>query len=80
MSPRIYVESLRRSATDTWCRLLCAPQHRCTSICEIRSKISGQPFGYGFVEMGSAEKAEELMMALNGIQLEGLSLDFVSVL
>ena len=79
MSPRIYVESLRRSADDTWYRLPCAPQRTVTSTCVIRVKTSGQPFGYQFVEIGLVEKAEEIMMALNVIRLEGLRLDLCSV-
>jgi RNA recognition motif-containing protein len=45
----------------------------------IRSKITGRPFGYGFVEMGSGEEAGEVIMALNGIRLEGQRLDLFSV-
>jgi RNA recognition motif-containing protein len=45
----------------------------------IKSKIIGQPFGYGFVEIGSTEKAGEAIMALTGIQLEGQKLDASSL-
>lgn len=79
MSPKIYVGGLPSSATDTRLRLLCAPHGTVTSACVIRSKITGQPFGYGFVEMSSAEEAGEVIMALNGIQLEGQRLDVFSV-
>jgi RNA recognition motif-containing protein len=79
MSPRIYVGGLTSSATDTRLRLLCAPHGTVTSVCVIRSKITGQPFGYGFVEMGSAEEAGDVIMALNGIRLEGQRLDVFSV-
>jgi len=37
-------------------RLLCAPHGTVTSACVIRSKITGQPFGYRFVETGSADE------------------------
>ena len=79
MNLRIYVGGLASSATDTRLRELCAPYGTVTSACVIRSKITGQPFGYGFVEMSSAEEAGEVIMALNGIQLEGQRLDVFSV-
>ena len=75
MSPRIYVGGLPSSATDTQWRLLCAPHGTVTSACVIRSTITGQPFGYGFVEMGSAEEAGDVILALNGIRLDGQRLD-----
>ena len=70
MSPRIYVGDLTSSATDTRLRLLCAPHGTVTSACVMRNTIIGQPFGYGFVEVGSAEDAEEVMMALTSIRLK----------
>ena len=71
MSPRIYVGGLTSSATDTRLRLLCAPHGTVTSACVIRSKITGRPFGYGFVEMGSGEEAGEVIMVLNGTDWKG---------
>lgn len=47
MSPRIYVEGLTSSTTDTRMSLLCASYRSVTSACVIKSKIIGQPFGYG---------------------------------
>jgi len=79
MSPRIYVGGLPSSATDTRLRLLCAPHGTVKSACVIRSKITGQPFGYGFVEIGSAEEAAEVIMVLNSTRLEGQRLDVFSV-
>jgi RNA recognition motif-containing protein len=60
-------------------RLLCAPHGTVTSACVIRSKISGQLFGYGFVEMGSAEEAGKVILLLNGTRLEGQRLNVFSV-
>lgn len=57
MSPRIYVGGLTSSATETRLRVLCVPHGTGTLACMIRSKTTGQPFGYGFVEMGSAKEA-----------------------
>ena len=79
MSLRIYVGGLASSATDTRLRELCAPYGTVKSACVITSKITGQPFGYGFVEMRSREEAEEVIMALNGTRLEGQRLDVFSV-
>jgi RNA recognition motif-containing protein len=79
MSPRIYVGGLPSSATDTRLRLLCAPHGTVKSAGVIRSKITGQSFGYGFVEMGSAAEAGEVILLLNGTRLEGQRLDVFSV-
>ena len=79
MNLRIYVGGLASSATDTRLRELCAPYGTVTSACVIRSKITGQPFGYGFVEMSSGEEAEEVIMALNGARREGQRLNVFSV-
>lgn len=79
MSPRIYVGGLPSFATDTRMRLLCEAYGMVTSTCMKRNTIIGQPFGCGLVEMGSAEEAGEVMMALNGIRLKGQRLDVFSV-
>jgi len=71
--------ALPSSATDTRGRLLCRAQGTVTSACVSRSTITGQPFGYESVEMSSAEEAEEVMMAFNGIRLEGQRYDVCSV-
>ncbi len=67
MRPRIYGERLRR-----------APQRMVTSTCVIGVKTIGQPFSYQYGEGGPAEKAKEIIMALNGMQLEGLRLGLFS--
>ena len=79
MSPRIYVGGLLSSTTDMRLRELCAPYGTVKSACMIRNKITGQLFGYGFVEMGSREEAGDVIMALNGTRLEGQRLDVFSV-
>jgi RNA recognition motif-containing protein len=79
MTPRIYLGGLPSSVTDTRLRLLCAPHGTVKSACLIRSKITGLSFGYGFVEMGSAAEAGEVIMVLNGTRLEGQRLDVFSV-
>jgi RNA recognition motif-containing protein len=58
--------------------LLCAPHGSVKSACVIRSKITGLPFGYGFVEMGSGEEARAVITALNGARLQGQRLDVFS--
>ena len=78
MSPRIYVGGLASATTDLRLRLLCAPYGTVKSVCVIRSKSTGHAFGYGFVEMDSAEEASEVILALNGTRLEGQRLDVFS--
>ena len=79
MSPRIYVGGLSSSATDSQLHLLCAPHGSVKSACVIRSKLTGLPFGWGFVEMSSGAEAREVILALNGTRLEGQRLDVFSV-
>ncbi len=79
MSPRIYLGGLSRSATDLQLQLLCAPHGSVKSACVIRNKITGLPFGYGFVEMGSGEEARGVITALSGTQLQGQRLDVFSM-
>jgi len=73
------VGGLASSATDARLRELCARYGTVTSARVIRSKMTGQPFGYGFVEMSSEEEAEEVIMALNGTRLKGQRLNVFSV-
>ena len=79
MNPRIYVGGLATSITDMRLRELCTPYGTVTSACLVRSKITGQPFGYGFVEMKSREEAKGVIMALSGTRLEGERLDVFSM-
>jgi len=79
MSPRIYVGGLSSSATETQLRLLCAPHGSVKSACVITSKLTGLPFGYGFVEMSSGKEAGEVIRSLSGTRLDGQRLDVFSV-
>lgn len=49
MSPRTYV-GLAKFPDPNTIALLSAPDSTIKSACMITSKITGQPFGYGFVE------------------------------
>ncbi|KAM7497186.1 hypothetical protein LguiA_021600 [Lonicera macranthoides] len=46
------------------------------SIKVIRNKITGQPEGYGFVELGSHATAERVLQSYNGTQIPGTELTF----
>ena len=71
MSPRIYVGGLSVSTTDQQLAELCAPYGTVKSACVSRSPITDESFGFGFVEMGSAEEARNVIRALDGAQLKG---------
>ncbi len=71
MSPRMYVGGLSICTTDQKLAELCATYGTVKSACVIRSTVTDESFGFGFVEMGSAAEARNVITALDGAQLEG---------
>ena len=62
----IYVGNLPYSATEEEIRELFAAFGQVTSVTLITDKYSGQPRGFGFVEMQDSGEAEQAIQELNG--------------
>lgn len=67
----IYVGGLPHAATESQLTSLFASHGRVESARVIRDWFTGQPRGFGFVEMATPEEAQAATSALNGIQLDG---------
>ena len=62
----IYVGNLSFDATEDEVRELFAAHGTVTSVSLITDKFSGQPRGFGFVEMADDGEANNAIQALNG--------------
>jgi len=69
---KLYVGNLPFSATEEALRELFAKHGSVESVNLITDRDTGQPRGFGFVEMGDG--GQEAMNALNGYEMEGRSL------
>lgn len=67
---KLYVGNLASTMTDTQLQSLFAQHGSVNSATVIRDQLSGQPRGFGFVEMADAE-AQKAMELLNGKDVEG---------
>lgn len=65
----IYVGNLDFSTTDQDIRSLFEPFGQVDNVNLIRDQFSGQPKGFGFVEMADDAQAEKAIQQLNGQQL-----------
>jgi RNA recognition motif-containing protein len=74
METEIYVGNLAESVTEQDLQDLFSQVGDVVAEKIIRDRISGQPRGFGFVTMGSAEEADEAISRLNGQELQGRSL------
>jgi RNA recognition motif-containing protein len=70
---KLYVGNLPFTATEDSVRDLFTPHGTVEKISLINDRDSGQPRGFGFVEMSSAD-ASRAMQALNGVDFGGRSL------
>lgn len=70
---KLYVGNLPFSATEESVRTLFAPHGAVDKVSLINDRDTGQPRGFGFVEMSNAD-ASRAMQALNGTSLGGRSL------
>jgi len=70
----IYVGNLAREATEEDVREAFKAFGQVTSVSIIKDKFSGEPRGFGFVEMPSQAEARSAIAGLNGKELQGRSL------
>ena len=76
MGTRLYVGNLLFSADESEVRALFEDNERTvTDVHLVTDRETGRPRGFGFVEMGSAEQAEQAIAALNGYSMGGRQLN-----
>ena len=71
---KIYVGNLNFSATEAALRLLFEAYGSVESVKLVTDRDSGQPRGFGFVEMTNVAEAAKAINGLNGKDLEGRTL------
>lgn len=71
----IYVGNLSREVTDEDLRKLFETFGEVTSTTVIKDKFSGEPRGFGFVEMPAKAAAQSAIADLNGKELKGQALN-----
>lgn len=75
MGSRLYVGNLPFSADEDQIRQLFAQGNReVTEVKLITDRDTGRPRGFGFVEMGNSEHAQQAIAELNGHSLDGRAL------
>jgi RNA recognition motif-containing protein len=70
----IYVGNLSRDVTDDDLKQAFEAFGQLASVNVIKDKYSGEPRGFGFVEMASKDEAQTAIAGLNGKDLKGQSL------
>ena len=75
MGKRLYVGNLSYDTTDDSLRAAFAEDGRTvTDVHVMMDRDTGRPRGFGFVEMGSEEDAQNAIQALDGANLDGRNL------
>jgi RNA recognition motif-containing protein len=74
MGKKLYVGNLTYGATDDALRQLFEAHGTVTSARVIMDRETGRSKGFGFVEMGSDQEAQDAIAALSGQQIDGRSL------
>lgn len=67
----IYVGNLSKDVTDEDLKQAFSAFGQVATVSIIKDKFTGQPRGFGFVEMGSKEEGQAAITALNGKDLKG---------
>ena len=70
----IYVGNLPYNATEDEVREAFSEYGQVTSVALIKDKVTGQPRGFGFVEMPDADEAQSAIEAMNGRDFKNRSL------
>lgn len=71
---KIHVGNLAAESTEQGIRAAFAPFGTVQGVSIPRDRHTGEPRGFGFVEMESSEEADAAIAALNGSQLHGREL------
>jgi cold-inducible RNA-binding protein len=71
MGNRLYVGNLSFQSTTESVRTAFAAHGEVTDVQLVTDRQTGQPRGFGFVTMGTAEQAAKAISAMNGAQLDG---------
>ena len=71
MASKLYVGGLAYSTTSEGLREFFAQSGNVLSATVITDRLSGQSRGFGFVEMGTQEDAQNAISQLNGRELDG---------
>jgi RNA recognition motif-containing protein len=74
MGNRLYVGNLSFQSTTDSVRAAFAAHGEVTDVQLITDRETGQPRGFGFVTMGSADQAQKAIQAMNGTTLDGRAL------
>lgn len=74
MNQKLYVGNLSYATTDQELQDLFAQQGTVQSANVVTDRYTGRSRGFGFVEMGSGEEAQQAMEALNGSDFQGRNL------
>ena len=74
MSTNLYVGNLAFSTDTAALRALFAPHGEVTSAQVVQDRDTGRSRGFGFVEMTSADEAQQAITALNGKNVDGRQL------
>jgi RNA recognition motif-containing protein len=70
----IYVGNLARDAGEDDLRAIFSEFGQVSRVTILKDRLSGEPRGFGFVEMPSAEEAAAAIAGANGRDLKGQSL------
>jgi len=69
METKIYVGNLPFSATEEELKTLFSQAGEVKSVTIITDKFSGQPRGFGFIEMSTQEEMQNAVAKFNGYQM-----------
>ena len=74
MSTKIYVGNLAFSVTENDLQDLFSKHGPVTEVAIVQDRVTGQPRGFGFVTMTTAEGSKAAIAALNGTDFQGRAL------
>lgn len=75
MNTKLYVGNLSYSVDDSGLRGAFAPHGNVVSATVVTDRDTGQSRGFGFVEYSSSREAQLAVDAMNGVSLDGRSLN-----